>query len=423
MALAAFGLAAAPAAQAAPSTNWRDYRAVAANTLTVGFNLAYSGAFGVINPGGSLQVQINTILLGPYAAADSVDLESNASVQDLFTNSITQATGSTVNGAVNPVVLPLFAIPALPPDVTDPCTQSAAGVLVPSGQTLVISPGCFGDVVVNDNARLELNPGNYKFKSLSVRLNSQFITHTPGKTTVNIAGEFNTEQSAVIKPASGNAADLDFFVGGDAVNMSKFGGITGAIFAPNAIVTFEKEEFFSGPVLGAEVHIIGTHTPGSPTPTVTPTSTPTVTPDIFRKARLHLPAGIIIFLPNALDSLALHLAVVPNTPIDPLTEPVSIKLSNVNGTLFSQTLPPGSFKKVGSRFLFKDPTAKTNGGLYSVIITKRTGGVYRIDVQAYKDLSAATLPDMTINIALGNDQFASSKPWTQTGNGWVLSEP
>ncbi len=408
-----------------PSTNWRDYRAVARESLSIGFNLAYDGNFGVIDPGGDMEVQLNSILFGAgsYAAADSLEIKENTSVQDVFTNALVQRAGSVVNGSIAPVSLPLFAVPPLPAAVSDPCTAAAANVVVPAAGSLSLGPGCYGDVIVNDNAELDLAAGVYKLRNLSVRLNAKLITG-PGFVSLNVAGDVNTEESAYIAPTSGNRADLDVFVGGTTVNLAKFSHMTGAVFAPNA-GDFQvlKEAYVSGPLLGRRLAIIGTHTPGTPTPTPTATPTPTsaiVPPD---KARLHLPVAEIIFRDQQLDNFQVHIGVKPATPIDPLAEKFSVKLANANGTIFEEILLPGSFVKKGPRYFFRDVDAKTLGGFFRVTITPKPGGFYRLDVESFGDLSAATLANMTLEVMIGNDLFPITKDFTQTKSGWVLNNP
>ncbi len=168
-AVAALG-AAATVALAQPSTDWRDYTAVARDTLIIGGNIEVMGNFGVVEPGGSLQVGVRTTVRGPvgapdssFVAADRVTVGPLASVTDVFANALALRQGAVVRGVQGPVTLPLLVLPPLPPAIDDPCTLSASNVVVPSGTTLGIGPGCYRKLRVVRSGRVELDPGTYNF--------------------------------------------------------------------------------------------------------------------------------------------------------------------------------------------------------------------------------------------------------------------
>jgi len=123
-----------------------------------------------------------------------------------------------------------------------------------------------------------------------------------------------------------------------------------------------------------------------------------------------------------LDKLELHARIVPATSIDPAGETFVFELSNANGTIFSATLPPGAFATSKKRYIYRNPAARTAGGLYRVTISERhdANEGFRVDLLAYGDLSAATLADMTTIIAVGGDGFFNSGPWNQLKHGWSL---
>jgi hypothetical protein len=61
----------------------------------------------------------------------------------------------------------------------------------------------------------------------------------------------------------------------------------------------------------------------------------------------------------------------------------------------------------------------TRGGLAKVEIRPVTGsGEIRVTVQAYGNLSTATLATMTIEITAGNDTIASTSDWLRKSFGW-----
>ena len=76
----------------------------------------------------------------------------------------------------------------------------------------------------------------------------------------------------------------------------------------------------------------------------------------------------------------------------------------------------------GKRWLYRNPAAKTAGGLYRVQIAPRkdVNEGYRVDVYAYGDLSAATDPGIATFIVVGNDPFFDTSTWNQRKDGWVV---
>jgi hypothetical protein len=125
-----------------------------------------------------------------------------------------------------------------------------------------------------------------------------------------------------------------------------------------------------------------------------------------------------------LDGLELHARIIPTTDIDPLTEPVTIEIQNVNGVVFTTTLPPGSFKSTngGRRFLYRNTAARKTGGPFLIQIQRRNDALegYRVDVHAYGDLSAATEAEMTTFIVVGTDNFIDTSTWEQRKYGWSV---
>lgn len=126
----------------------------------------------------------------------------------------------------------------------------------------------------------------------------------------------------------------------------------------------------------------------------------------------------ILFRRGALDVLRLHGALTPATPMDPLTDGFAVVLSNADGVLFRAELLPADF--VGRRRpRFLDRGASARGGLYKVSLL-RDGDRVHFGVQAYAELARATVPTMTIQIAVGDDVFVSKADWRRTRSGWLL---
>jgi hypothetical protein len=127
------------------------------------------------------------------------------------------------------------------------------------------------------------------------------------------------------------------------------------------------------------------------------------------------------------DFFEFHALIEPGV-IDPPNETFTVSLSNaLFDPIFSFTLPPGSFTQQGDTFTFRGTGARQNGGIAFVKISARVGapGFYKIDIQAFDAglESKATLPDMTVRFAIGNDPFETTNTWMQKPNGWLLNLP
>jgi hypothetical protein len=125
-----------------------------------------------------------------------------------------------------------------------------------------------------------------------------------------------------------------------------------------------------------------------------------------------------------LDKLELHARIVPLTSIDPAGESFLVELSNANGTIFTATLNPGDFVTTngGKRYIYRNPAARTAGGLFRVQIAQRKDANegYRVDLLAYADLTAATEAEMTTFLVVGDDGFFDTSTWLARNDGWVV---
>ncbi len=132
------------------------------------------------------------------------------------------------------------------------------------------------------------------------------------------------------------------------------------------------------------------------------------------------------------DLLKMHMLFIPRSELFPVTEGFALLVTNASGVVYlgrlleNDLLPRDSS---GKRFAFKDRTAK-NGtglrdGLYKVNVRLRTyqgDPAYSFKIRAYADLSAATVADMTTQIAIGNDTTFLPATWRQSSTGWKLRQ-
>jgi cysteine-rich repeat protein len=104
---------------------------------------------------------------------------------------------------------------------------------------------------------------------------------------------------------------------------------------------------------------------------------------------------------------------------------VGVRLSNASGVIYSADLPVGAMGQVGNRYDFRDRDAKSDplGGISRFWLKPGANGRYHVALTAYGDLSAATTPEMTIEVRFGGSSYVSGGTWDQKKYGWKLSLP
>lgn len=136
----------------------------------------------------------------------------------------------------------------------------------------------------------------------------------------------------------------------------------------------------------------------------------------------HCPAKVTFR--NGLDFYGVQGEIPLPANFNPTAGGLTISLSNQNGVIYSGTLLPGDLVNKGRKWQFKDKAAKTGGGfrdgIFKVQMKLGKSGLWRIKAKAFADLSAATLPEMTINISIGGNVFARTAIWNQRAKGWIV---
>jgi uncharacterized repeat protein (TIGR01451 family) len=142
--------------------------------------------------------------------------------------------------------------------------------------------------------------------------------------------------------------------------------------------------------------------------------------------RLRRDPGSIIFYgtQRPTDRLQVDGVVVTRLPVSTDGLVITVRLSNANGIIYEASLAGENLVARGRQLKFKDRTvAKTaDGGIAFFRILPHQHDGYRVKVTAYGHLSAATLPDMTIEILLGSETHQNTDTWTSTRRGWRLSD-
>jgi TQXA domain-containing protein len=140
------------------------------------------------------------------------------------------------------------------------------------------------------------------------------------------------------------------------------------------------------------------------------------------------PAAIVFRKLAAHDKFKVHGRVVVDGPVDFLTQPFGILLTNANGVIYRGELQPGDLKIAGGGGggSFVDKAAATGAGsrdgLAKVRIVDK-GAYLNVTLLAFGDLRAATLPTMGVQVLIGGRVAYYKSEWRQTGSGWVLKLP
>lgn len=130
-----------------------------------------------------------------------------------------------------------------------------------------------------------------------------------------------------------------------------------------------------------------------------------------------------INLRGAVNTITFQAKLTPTTPLSPATETFAFMLSNAHGVIFAGSLSAGQLHREGRRYQYRNQNARTVGGFSRVTLRPTKGSSWRLTVIAHGNLSAATLATMSVDIAIGNDTFATINPWSPREFGWLLHLP
>lgn len=135
-------------------------------------------------------------------------------------------------------------------------------------------------------------------------------------------------------------------------------------------------------------------------------------------ATLVLGSARITFRDGRPDLLVLR-GVIPTAPTGDLAAtPATIEVAGGLGTFFGHSLPAGALAQSGAVYLARSPEAARSGGIGLLRIKLRPDGSADVALQAFGDLSAADLPQMTVRLTVGGQTYAASGTWRPRANGW-----
>ena len=122
------------------------------------------------------------------------------------------------------------------------------------------------------------------------------------------------------------------------------------------------------------------------------------------------------------DLLRVHGRIEPGTAHDAVAEGLTLLVTNAHGVVYKARLLPGDLQRRKSGMSFVDKAAArgagTRDGLYRVRLRRGINDSLVVSIEAYGDLSAATLPAMTIQIGIGDDMFYTKGAFSSRRYGW-----
>ncbi len=139
------------------------------------------------------------------------------------------------------------------------------------------------------------------------------------------------------------------------------------------------------------------------------------------------PGAIRFGRPGSGDLFAVHGSLDPGiSNLDPTTDQISFLLTNANGKVYELVIPADTAKKIGANvFRFRDRTAvRKRSGLarFDLRYYPRRDN-YTFVVKVYGDLTKATVADMAVQLAIGDDGFLNQSTWKPLPKGWKLTLP
>ena len=279
----------ARAASAQPSTNLDTYVLFAQENIRIRTLEVKSGGNLGVNAG-LLYFRGNVIAGQSEIAADIVHMDSSTSCMKLFSNSLVGASSFCVDapGAVpKPLIADLPAACDFPPAGAFACDRSE-DVLVDHDQTTTLSPGTYGNLVVEGGGRgpavLKLTGGEYRFCNVRVGRNGSIVFGGPS--TVTVSGSSRVSNATRLGPENSNttpASAIQWFVQGSQARFSRKGQIELYACAPNGKMIIGSGTELTGRFVARSIRLkkskIFFVPPGGPTTSTTsiPGSTTTTT--------------------------------------------------------------------------------------------------------------------------------------------------
>jgi hypothetical protein len=273
VAIAAVLAGAVPAA--GQSTDVESYALLAERTIRAKRLTMTAGDLGVIDPLNGRIMARNTLEAPESAVAAHIVRLRNSDSQcaQLFANlAVVQGQGCD---DPDPFVSPFedLATACGFPAPFPSCDPDAPPIVVSPGETRVLAPGTYGDVVIAGNpsgfGTLEL-AGDYQFCTLKASLDA--VTVFAAASTVNVENALILSRATTTNPTI-DAEDIRIFVRGTGVRISRNATVTAVICAPNATLGINSGAVLAGRFVAEQVRLKRNAIIGLPPSTTTSSST------------------------------------------------------------------------------------------------------------------------------------------------------
>jgi hypothetical protein len=229
------------AAMAQPSSNLADYVLFAETKLrSKGVSVA-CGDIGVNQAGGKL-IAPRYITVPDQVVADTVKLDEDAVVGELFANRLYKTTIPATPWT--PPILPDLAAACGYPAGPFPACAFGSDVVVPAGTTMALGPGAYGNLILKggvdtlgapNGSVVELSGGDYTFCNVKVNRFSEVRVLAP--VTVYVSGFLRMQANNYWGPAEGSgipSSQIETFVAGAQVHYSRGAQVAATLCAPFA---------------------------------------------------------------------------------------------------------------------------------------------------------------------------------------------
>ncbi len=261
-----------PAVPAASAQDSASCAFLASRDVRIGNASAIDGDLGVNDPGGQVRLGREVDLAdGTTVAGDDVGASNGASLFDVDASRFDPGRGVVVRGTVGtpslPLADPFCAVPAV--------ACGGPAVVVRRGDPpRALSPGTYGDIVLENGTRLQLAPGVFEACSLRAGRGVQISVTGTAPSAINLAGELRLENGSTLGPVAGTATPV-LDVVGDRVRLGAKARLEAFLAAPNARIRIRHGSSVTGSICSAALttgHSVRFACSASVLPTTTTTS-------------------------------------------------------------------------------------------------------------------------------------------------------
>jgi cysteine-rich repeat protein len=211
-------------------------------------------------------------------AADTVELLSGTSVFDVAGNMLEQSRGVTIRGTVSTATLPLVT----PFCETTPVACGGPGVRVGKNGGRLLTPGAYGQILVENGGTLTLAAGTYTLCGLRTGRNATIAIGSGAPTTIAVAGDLVLENGSTLLSDAG-APPAEIVVAGERLKIGAGAEVEAFIVAGPARATVGRGAVIGGAICARTLSTsrnVSLHcaTVAPSTTTTTSTSTTTMPP-------------------------------------------------------------------------------------------------------------------------------------------------